>query len=305
MPAEQVMPRADFMYKLFVDENVKKLVEEQTIWEQKLGKTSVQAMNVRYYKEQYVDIETPNDSAMSRPIDPYLKSPAFRAPGGAYPHTGFGEPVEYNLGLYQLALEVDIPEEAQKYVEMENMIVRAQTKLGNAFGSKINSILGNAITENWTGSTINIVSLSAGEWSDPTATDCRPVKDILDAAESISDVAGYSYSPDALLLPKQSYFDLRLWIAEKNFQYGYREVGGETRVLDVEGYPVYSTNMVERGKGVMADFKACGTLFESQPFRTNQYWSDDTHVTHLQADRTFNFALTDPKAVCLLKGLAV
>lgn len=304
MPAEQVMPRADFMYKLFVDQAVKTLVEEGTIWEKRLAKVNVGALNVRYYKEQYMDIETPNDSDMSRSIDPYLKSPAFRAPGSAYAHTGFGEPKEYNLGLYQLALEVDVPEEAQKYVEMENMIVRAQRKLGNSFASRVNSILGEAITENWTGSTINIVSLSAGEWSDPTASDCRPIANILAAAESISDVAGYSYTPDALLLPKQSYFDLRLWIAEKNFQYGYRTIDGETKVLDVEGYPVYSTNMIKRDYGVMADFKACGTLYEAEPLRVNQYWSDATHVSHIQADRTFNFALSDPKAVCLLKNLA-
>lgn len=308
MPGENVMPKADFMYKLFVDEVVKKLVDEQTVWEGLLSKQKVDALHVRYYKEQYLDIETPNDSDMSRPIDPYLRSPAFRAPGAAYPHTTFGEPKEYSLGLYQLALEVDIPEEAQQFVELENRIVKAQQKLANSFASKVNMVLGNAITENWTGSSINVVSISSGaEWSvGATSSAVRPIKDILDAVEKVEDVPGYAYKVSGIWVSKQSYFDLRLWLAEKNINYADKplDIAPETRILAIEGYPVHSSNQVKRDTAVVADFKACGVLFEARPFRTSQYWSDETHVTHIQADRTFNFALTDPKAVCLIKNTA-
>jgi len=299
-----VQPKADFLNKIFVDPNIRKLVEADTIWEQQLSKQSVNAMNVRYFTEQYIDIETPNDSAMSAPLDYRLRSPHFRTPGADFPHTTFGEPTEKHLGLYQLGLEVDVTDEAIKYAEMENQQLKAQTKLSNAFVSNVNSILGNAITENWTGSTINYMSASA-VWSDPTATACRPVKDALDAMEKIEDISAYSYKASAAFISKQSYFDLRLYLAEKNYQYkDAAQIGPETRVTSVEGLPFYSTNMVPRGKALVADFKACGILYESEPLTTHQYYTDKDHLNHIQAMRTFNFGLSDPKAVCLVTATA-
>lgn len=299
---EQVMPRSDFMYKLFVDQNVKKLVDEALLWEKYLTKQRVGAMNVRYYKEQYVDIETPNDSALSRPIDTYLTSPGYRAPGGDFPHTGFGEPVEYNLGLYQLALEVDVPDEAQEYVEMENMILRAQTKLGNSFASKVNSILGGAITEDWTPTNISSITISAdAAWNVTTGSNVKPFKDIITAQEAVSSVAGYSYVPREFMASKQSYFDLRIWMADKNFAYKSDVmIGPETRVSQIEGMTLIATDMIKQDYAVVADLKAAGVLYEAKPMTTHQYWTDADHVTHIQAMRTFNYALTDPKAVCVI-----
>jgi len=307
--ADYVQPKADFLNKIFVDTNIRKLVNEDTVYEQLLSLQKVNAMNVRYYREQYTDIATPNDSAMSAPLDYRLRSPGFRAPGAPFPRTTFGEPQERNLGLYQLGLQVDITDEAQKYAEMENQILKAQTKLANAFVSRQNEILGNALTENWTtsGSSINSISLSAGEvWSEPTASTCRPIKNVLDAMEKIEDVAGYSYRASAALVSKQSYFDLRLYLAEKNYQYKAAAdvVGPATNVTTVEGLTFMATNMVKRDYALIADFKACGTLYEAEPFTTHQYWTDEDHVTHIQAMRTFNFALSDPKAVCLLVNVA-
>ena len=304
--AEFVMPRTDFMYRQFVDQNVKKLIDEQLLWERYVTKQRVNAMNVRYFKEQYVDIETPNDAALSRPIDPYLKSPNYRSPGADFPHTQFGEPREYNLGLYQLALEIDVPDEAQKFVEMENLILRSQTKLGNSFASKVNDILGNALTENWTNSTptaIQAVSLSAGyKWNETNST-VAPFKDVIDAQEKIMSVAGYSYTPTELLTSKASYFDLRIWMAKNNMA-AYRaeiNLGPETRVTQIEGMNLIATDMVKQDFAVVADLKAAGILFEAAPLETHQYWTDADHVTHIQAMRTFNYALTDPKAVCLIQ----
>lgn len=302
--ADMYQPKADFLNKIFVDTNIRKLVEPELIWERELSKQSVNAMNIRYYREQYIDIETPNDSTMSAPLDYKLRSPHYRAPGADFPHTTFGEPKEYNLGLYQLGLEVDITDEAQKYAEMQNVALKSQTKLTNAFVSKVNSIVGEALTENWTGSTINTMSASA-VWSDPTATACNPVKDALDAMEKIEDVAGYAYKASAAMISKQSYFDLRLYLANKNYQYKDADrIENETRVTTVEGLPFYSSNMVKRKYCLVADFKAAGTLYEAEPMSTHQYYTDRDHVNHVQIMRTFNFALTDPKAVTLISSTA-
>jgi len=305
MGSELSLPKANFLYKTFVDQNIKQLFETETIWEKFLTKASVNALNIRYYREQYIDIETPNDATMSAPIDEILRSPYYRAPGDIFPHTSFGEPLEYNLGLYQLALEVDIPDEAQKYGELENRMLKSQEKLGNSFISKVNKILGDAISETWSAASINATTLSSGEeWDQGAVTaTCRPIKNVLDAAELIDDIAGYNYKPTTLVLPKQSYYDLRLWVAEKNYQYIERPIGPVTKVLQVEGIDIISSNMVKRDNGLMGDFRAAGVLYESEPFNTRQYYTDADRITHLQAARTFNYALTDPKAICLITNL--
>jgi len=300
--AEMATITKDFLNKVFVDKNVKTLVDEQTIWEQMLTKQPVDSLNVRYYKEQYIDIETPNDSAMSAPIDTNLKSPGYRAPGDLFPHTGFGMPKEYNLGLRQVALEVDVPDESAKYAEMVNLPLKAQQKLANSMASYINNVLGNAISENWTGSTVNTVTASVA-WG--TYTSSTPIDDILAAEEKIEDISGYNYKVTSMLVSKQTYFDLRAYVAYKNLNYKYTVpvANGATEILQVEGIKVFSTNMVKRAVAILGDFKQCGTLFESEPLTTNKYYTDQDHVTHLQAYRTFNFALTDPKAICLIKSI--
>ena len=304
--ADQVMPRSDFMYTTWVDKNIKKLIEDPMMWEGMLAKQSVNGLNVRYYREQYVDFETPNDDAMSNPIDEYLRAPNYRAPGGDFVHTTYGEPAEYNLGLYQIALEIDIPDEAQKYVEMENVILKAQSKLANSFASNVNQVLGNKLTDTWStaSSLISHITISSGaEWSvGPLSASVRPIKDIIAAIEIVEDIAGYSYKPTGVWMSKESYFDLRLWCAEKGYEYKEKKdlSGAETKVLQIEGLPVYSSNMIKRDYAVVADFKAAGVLYEAEPVNTHQYYTDADRSTHIQISRTFNYALTDPKAVCTI-----
>jgi hypothetical protein len=305
--AELAIPKADFLYREFVDQNVKKLVENETIWEGMLTHQSVNALNIRYFREQYVDIETPNDAVLGVPIDTLLKSPNYRAPGALFPHTTFGEPKEYNLGLYQLALEVDIPDETQKYVEFESQILRAQRKLGNSFASRVNAILGGKLSEDWTASPSNIQVLTASAvWDVPTASTCNPVQDILDSAEKVESVAGYAYKPEGVYMSKQSYFDLRAWLVYKNLSYTTRpiDVAQKTEVLMVEGFPIHKSDMVKRDFALIGDFKQAGILYESEPLATRQYYTDADRVTHVQVNRTFNFALTDPKAICTIYNLA-
>jgi len=300
--AEQVSQRADFLYREFVDTNVKQMVEADLLWEKLLVTQGINALNVRYYRETYVDIETPNDTAMSANVDTFLRSPGYRAPGGDFPHTTFAEPSEYNLGLYQMALEMDIPDEAQKYVELENTMLKGQKKLANAFSSKVNTILGNKLTDNWSPSNISAITLSSGqEWNtDPTASTVQPITSVLTAMETIEDISGYNYKPSGLLVPKQSYFDLRNWMAVKNYQYKEVMIGPETKVISIEGLPVHVSNQVTRDKAVMGDFQAAGVLYEAEPMNTRQYYTDKDRTTHIQLSRTFNYALTDPKAICLI-----
>lgn len=301
---EQVSQRADFLYKSFVDKNIRQLVEEQTILEQMMVHQSVGGLNIRYYREQYLDIETPNDASMSSPVDDFLRSPGYRAPGANFPHTSFGEPKEYNLGLYQVGLETDIPDEQTKYVEMQNTPLKAQTKLSNAFASKINTILTNKVTDNWAtaSSLIQNQTVSSGkEWSqDPTTSGLDPIGDILGAIEKVEDISGYNYKATALMVSKQTAFDLRRYFAYTDYTTKEIQVGAETKVESIEGVPMIVSNMIKRDFAVVADMKAAGTLFEAEPMNINTYRTENDRQTHIQISRTFNFALTDPKAVCLI-----
>lgn len=307
---EQVMPRSDFLYSKWVDKTIRQLVEEELLWERLLTKQPVNGLSVLYYKEQYLDIETPNDSAMSRPIDEFLRSPGYRAPGSTFPHTTYAEPKEYNLGLYQLALEIDIPDEAQKYVEMENTILKAQRKLGNSFASRVNALLGEKLTDSWsTASTVvnNITVSSGAEWSGgPTTSAVRPLKNILDAMEKVEDVPGYNYKADGLLVSKQSFFDLMEYVSEKGIDYkeSVKLEAGRPTVGSILGLSVFATNQVKRDFAVVGDFKAAGVLFEAEAVTTRQYYTDVNRATHVQISRTFNYALTDPKAICVIVNVA-
>jgi hypothetical protein len=303
---EQQMPRSEFMYTTWVDKNVKQKAEAELLWEKLLTKQSVNGLNVRYYREQYTDIETPNDSDMGASIDEFLRSPGYRAPGGTFPHTTYGEPLAYNAGLYQLGLEIDVPDEAQKYVEMENVILKSQRKLANSFASRVNTILGNKLTDTWAtaSSLIQHVTISAAsEWSvGPLSASVRPIKDVLAARELIEDVPGYNYKPTGIAVSVQSHFDLLLWMAEKGYEYKEKLNldSGATTVSRIEGLTLVATNQVKRDYAVVGDFKAAGVLFESEPTNVKQYYTPADRSSHVQISRTFTYALTDPKAICTI-----
>lgn len=285
---EQQMPRSDFMYEPWVDKNIKQKAEAELLWEKLLTKQSVNSLNVRYYREQYTDIEGPNDSDMGASIDEFLRSPGYRTPGATFPHTTYGEPLAYNAGLYQLGLEIDVPDEAQKYVEMENVILKAQKKLANSFASRVNTILGNKITDTWAtaSSLIQHVTISSGaEWSvGPLSASVRPIKDVLAARELVEDVAGYNYKPTGMAMSKQSHFDLLLWMAEKGYEYkeNLKLDSGATKVDKVEGLTLVVTNQVKRDYAVVGDFKAAGVLYEAEPTHVEQYYTPADRSSHAQ-----------------------
>lgn len=295
-----------WLNKIFVDKRIKQLIEEDFRWESYLTKQAVDSLIVLYYKEQYFVFETPNDAALGKTLDPKGRAPANRAEGGAFPHADISVPVEDNLRLYQLALEMDWTEEELKYQSLENRVLKKQERLSQYFTSEINTRLGNILTESWSTSPTSIqqVSIASGdEWSlGPTDETVVPYKDILDAVELIDDVAGYDYSPTGMFVSKQSYYDLLLWLTAKDYQYQFQGLNTKHEVLQFLGLDVIKTNMVKRDFAIVADFKACGILYESEPVRTHTYFTDEDHMHHAQIMRTFNFALTDPKAVCTIKN---
>jgi len=295
-------PATPFLNKQFVDRNIKQLIEEQMVWEGLVQKQSVNALSVLYYKEQYFDIETPNDTAMSKTLDPNMRMPNYRAEHSRFPHADIGAPKEYNLRLYQLALEMDYSEEELKYADMENRVMKKQEKLANFFASHVNNLLGNILSENWsaTPSGIQYDAVASGdEWSlGATDSTVDPIRDIMNAVELIDDIGGYNYKPTMMLTSKQSYYDLLAWFVGKDYAYHFEQPYTNKEVLMVLGLAVKPTNMVKRDFALVGDFKAAGIMFEAEPVETNTYYMDDTRDYHIQVTRRFNYALTDPKAIC-------
>lgn len=296
-----------FLNKIFVDKNIKQLVEAELLWEKYLPKQAVDAISVLYYKETYFDIVGPNDSALSKTMDPKGRMAFYRAEGSGFAHTDYSPPTEYNLRLYRLGLEVDFTDDEKKFATLENRILKKQEKLANYFSGQINEILGNTLTETWsaTPSGIQYVAVGSGdEWSiGPGDATVLPVNDVLGAMEKIEDVAGYMYKANILMLSVQSYYDLLNWLTQKNYSYTYEKLDDSKDVMKFLGLNIVKTNMVKRDFGIVADLGACGTLFETEPMNTHVYYTDKNRVTHVQAERFFNFALTDPKAVCTLVNL--
>lgn len=293
------LPNEVFMEKIFVDKNIKQLVEENLIWESYLTKQTVDSPVVLYYREQYFDIETPNDSALSKTMDPGDRAPNYRGQHSLFPHADAGVPKEYNLRLYQLALEMDYAEEEMKYASLENRVLKKQEKLANYFASHVNNLLGNTLTENFSSTPTSIqCTTTSAKWSTYTSSDV--ISDVLGAVEKIDDLAGYNYSPNVMLTSKQSYYDLVLYFAEHDYEYKFKEPYAKKEVMQVLGLDVVKTNMVKRDLAIVGDFKACGTLFEAEPVETHTYFMDATRDYHMQVTRRFNFALSDPKAICTI-----
>jgi hypothetical protein len=300
------LPNEAFLQKEFVDRNIKQLLEEDMIWEPYLSKQGTDSLVVLYYKEQYYDIETPNDAALGRTIDPEARTPQYRAEHSRFPHASAGIPKEYNLRLYQIALEMDYSEEEMKYADLENRVLKKQEKLANYFASYTNNLLGNTLTETWSTSPSAIQQVDVGsgdEWSlGPGDATVDPIKDIMSSIELIDDIAGYNYKPNVCITSKQSYYDLLLWFTAKDYAYSFEQPYTAKEILNVLGLKIVKSNMVKRDFAVVADFKSCGTLFEAEPVETRVYHMDETRDYHIQITRRFNFALTDPKAICTISN---
>lgn len=292
------LPGEKFLNKIFVDKNVKRLIDEKLFWEQQLSKQTTDSLVVLYYKEQYFHIETPNDSATSRTMDPAELGPAPRAEHGHFPHASISPPKEYNLRLYQLALEIDWSQEELKYADLERRVVRKQEALVDYFGSYVNNVLGNTLSETWssTPTSIQCVTVS-NKW---TTTTSSVTSDLIAAQEKIDDLAGYAYKPTTVLMSKQSYYDVVNYLTNKNYEYSFKEPDTAKEVMQHAGLSVIKTNMVKRDFAMVGDFKACGTLFEAEPVETHPYFTDADRTHHLQITRRFNFALSDPKAICMV-----
>jgi hypothetical protein len=292
-------PNEAFLSNVVVMKTIKKPLEFGTFWEN-LGIPKVGATSdiIKYYKETYVDFETPNDAALGRTLDPKGRGPQRRAEGAEFPHAGISQPAEYSLRLYQMGLEMDYTEEELSKNELVNQVQRKTQKLGNFFASDMNMMLGNTLTENWTGtaSSIQAITLSSGAEWDGTGSD--PIKNILDAQEKIEDRGDYQYNPTTLLMSKGALYDLKLWAAKNDYELGYNKPTGNPASLTIEGLTTQASNQVKRDFAIVADFANCGTVYEYEPIRSHKYFTDKDHVYHLQLMRSYNFAFTDPQAVC-------
>ena len=297
-------PNAKYLNPLFVEKRVRELIDEDVLWEGYIPHQPIDAMTYGYYQETYIDIETPNDTALGRSTDPAGRKPSKRGEGGAYPKTGISQMSRKFVELSEDALAIDYLEEEAKYPALVNQIFRKQRKIAKQFASNMNISIGNSLTESWsaTPSSINYLAISSGnEWSNgPGDTTVDIIGDIIKAQEKIENVANYNYKPTALLVNKETYFDLAEFFTKKNYELKFNKpdtLNGQIPRLDL-GLAV--SNMVKSDYAVVADFASCGLFLESSPLRIETIEDEKTHRFTTQVDRTYGFALTDPKAICTI-----
>lgn len=302
-----MLPNESFLNKLVVDKTIKPLIEEKVLWENMgIPKMSIQGLTKQYYKETYMDFETPNDSALGRTMDPKKKAPAVRFEGGEFPHVEISQPSKYVCTLYQMGFETDYSEEEMKYADLINQVQRKTQKLANFFVSHCNMMVGNALTENWTSSPSSIqsvtISANLGWTASYTASD--PIKNLLDAQEKIEEVSGYNYRANQALVSRQSFYDLKYWMAKMNLNYSNTVPTGAIENISVMGINVMPTNQVKQDFAVMADFGRVGEIYEAEAMNTRKYYTPENRMYHLQMSRTWNFVMTDPKAACVIINTA-
>lgn len=296
------MPNAPYLNKQVVEKVVKTKMDESLFWESKLSKTNVPGLTVLSYEDMYSDVETPNDEARGRTLNPAGRNPAMRAEGGMFPHTGISEIEERVFKLLQFALEIDYTEEEMKYTDLIDQVVKKQVKLGKQFGSYVNMFLGNKITEGW--NPTKIQSIQAGKAWNSTDFSAKPYQDILAAEKKLRMVDGRNYATNSCFVSKDSFYDLAAWSAEKKIALNFKEITSRIKSIEFMGVDIAPTDMVKDGFAVMADFKECGTLYEAEPFETRVVENGENRTFHIQATRRFNFNLSEPKAVVMITGVS-
>jgi len=293
---------------IFVDKKIRTIVDEETLWEKKLPHQTIDSMTYAYDQEQYLDIATPSDSARGRTLDPAGRKQTKRGEGGAYPKTGISSVLRKYLDLSEDALAIDYLEEEVKYPSKVIDIFRKQNKLARQFASGMNEYFGDALSASWaaTPSTINYVAISSGnEWSGGYAdSTVDAIGDILDAIEKIENISTHAYKANELLVNKTSHFDLLDIFVKKNYELKFNKPDSLQGQIPGLGLSYTVTQMVKEDYAMVADFKSCGIVVESSPLRIETLEDKSTHRFSTQIDRTYGFALTDPKAICTIVNVA-
>lgn len=299
------MPNAPYLQKQVVDKVVKTYVDEAMFWEGKLRKQNVPGLTVLSYVDLYNDIETPNDDARGRTLNPEGRAPVMRAEGGMFPHTGISEIEERVFKIPQFALEIDYTEEEMKFADFVDPILKKQEKLGKQFGSYLNQYLGNKISGGWIAEPTNgIQTLKAGTAWDAADYAAEPYIDIIDGDKALKMVNGRSYEATSCFVSKVSFYDLAKWSAKKDFELAYSKPTSKVRAIEFNGIDIIPTDMVKDGFALMADFGQCGTLYEAEPFETRVVENAENRTFHIQATRRMNYNLSEPKAVLLITDVA-
>ena len=301
-----MLPNEKFLNKIFVDKNIRSLYDMDLEWEKRLEHRATDAQSILYYQDNYIDIESPNDSALSRTVDPLASLAGKRSEGGLFPHTEVSQIVEKTAKMEQFALEIDVTEEELRYATMINQVLRKQSKLARQFANTINGVLGNQLSDSWTAgtTTLNKVQIATGaEWSNgPADTDVDIIGDIMDADELVRETAGKGYKPDTCLTSVKSFYDIMEYFAKKNYEYKFEKPEGRPGFIDIFGINIQPTNAVKRDFALMGDFKSCGVLWEAEPFNVEVEYQGGNRTYHIRCARSAVFTLTDPKALCLISN---
>ncbi|MEI6795241.1 MAG: hypothetical protein WCK39_00100 [Methanomassiliicoccales archaeon] len=305
-----VMVNEPFLNKMVTEKTMRPILDAGVFWEQKLRVVPNAGLIRKYMKEQYIDFELPNDAATGRDafVEPRGRAPAWRSEGGEFAHADISQPKEFFCRLYQLGLEIDYTEEEMMYSDRINQVTRKTQKLANFFVGYENSIVGNVLTESWapSPSAIQHVAVSSGdEWGNgPADETVDPYKNILDAQEMIDDIDMYNYSANLLAISKQSFYDLKYIIGKRDYQYTMKDLSNDMAGIKISGVDIVPSAHIKRDFGVMADYNACGEIYEAAATSTHKYYTDKDHIWHLQMMRTWNAVVTDPKAIVLFTNLA-
>jgi hypothetical protein len=287
---------------IFVSNRVKSQIEPKMIWESMFPHETLPTPDYSYEIEQYVDIETPNDSAMGRTLDPKGRKQQKRGDSGLFPHTGMSGPKRAFLELNEEGLEIDYTDGERKYPGKAGKILKKQNKLGRQFASGMNSYFGDTITESWATSPTGIQKLvisSGKEWSLGPVTGVDPIKDVLDATEKIDTVGEqYGYKAATLMVNRESFYDLTYIFAKQNYELGFEKPDSFIGKIPQMDLTLAVSPMVKKDFAIVGDFASAGVVLESDPLQVETYETEENKIMHTRVFRTYGMAITDPMAIC-------
>lgn len=184
-----------------------------------------------------------------------------------------------------------------------DVIARNIVKVGRAIANSVDSVIWNALSENQSVSTINSVTITAGqEWNSATIANRDPVQNILNAIreiqiDNLNPLNGQGY----LVLSPTDFANILGNANIRNVGQFYTSILENGRVGRLLGLTVIVSNVVTADYSMVVIAKECGTWKEVQPLTTNTV--DTPPISRTISAWTYGVPqLSNPNAVCLISN---
>lgn len=183
-----------------------------------------------------------------------------------------------------------------------DVVARTLLRIGRAVAKSVDDEIWRVLSEGQSPSTINSVSITAGnEWDSATVANRDPVQDILNAKK---EIAVDNYDPEGaflILSPKDYANLLGNDKISNNPSFRAADVISNGAVGKVLGLTIIVSNSVTASYAMVAVPSECATWVESVPLQTHVI--DDPGIKKtIRAFEMGTTQLTNPQAVCLIKN---